>query len=103
MDVYILGTKYTVIDMPDNDECDGFCDTSIKQIKIAEFKDDGHWRNKGNLEYAKKKTLRHEIIHAFMYESGIDTEPVDGDERFVDWLAIQSPKLWQAFVESNAI
>ena len=74
MEVYILGTKYTIVDIPDNDEYDGICDTSIKQIKIAEFKDDGSWRSKGNLDYARKKTLRHEIVHAFLYESGMDTD-----------------------------
>lgn len=103
MEVYILGTKYTIVDIPDNDEYDGICDTSIKQIKIAEFKDDGSWRSKGNLDYARKKTLRHEIVHAFLYESGMDTDSLQDDEQIVDWFAIQSPKLLEAFIDANAI
>lgn len=43
-----------------------------------------------------KKVLRHEVIHAFMYESGLDVRATFDDghfEQMVDWIAIQHEKL----------
>jgi hypothetical protein len=44
---------------------------------------------------------RHEIIHAFFAESGI-TE-WERDERLVDYMAIQFPKMLEAFKQVEAI
>lgn len=56
-------------------------------------------------EAYRKKTLRHEIMHAFLNESGLsdDSNRFDGawakNEEMVDWFAIQSPKIFKVFVE----
>lgn len=56
-----------------------------------------------------KKTLRHEIIHAFLTESGLhgNTYNVDGgwamNEEMVDWFAIQSPKIMRVFEELEVL
>lgn len=45
----------------------------------------------------KNRIVRHEIIHAFLFESGLgfnyEHKPFGHDETMVDWLAIQYPKI----------
>lgn len=41
----------------------------------------------------KKQVLRHEVIHAFLCESGLNENCNWHCEEMVDWLAIQYPKL----------
>lgn len=71
MKVKILGTSYSIsYKSPTEDpllkECDGYCDESSKKIVVT--------TQNGNLDDFKKyqkKCLRHEIIHAFLFESGL--------------------------------
>ena len=53
--------------------------------------------SKENLEEYKNKIKRHEIIHAFLYESGLASSCDWACEEMVDWLAIQAPKLFKEF------
>lgn len=110
MKVNILGIEYQIYfdvnedDMPEF--CDGCMDQSVKVIKIAKFSYD---RNSlKDLDEYRKKVLRHEIIHAFLYESGIwnnsSTAYAWGQsEEITDWIAIQSPKIFQAFQEAGCL
>ena len=45
-----------------------------------------------------KEIMRHEIVHAFMYESGLgdswEHKDYGHDETLVDWIALQFPKMW---------
>ena len=43
------------------------------------------------------ETTRHELFHAFFRESGLDD--YCQNEQLVDWLAIQSPKIFKVFTE----
>ena len=110
--VNVLGTPYAVYDgvMPENDpyleKCDGYFDKTVKRIVVIgkipenELED---WN-----EY-RKVCLRHEIVHAFMHESGIDANckfDVPGEshpEHMVSWIAIQFPKMLKAFKEVGAM
>lgn len=61
-----------------------------------------------NLQDYEKKILRHEIIHAFLYESGLDINSHDidqwaRDEEMVDWMAIQFPKMYKIFAELDIL
>ncbi len=47
------------------------------------------------------KFLRHEVIHAFFSESGLDD--YSSNEELVNWIAIQFPKMLQVFKEIEAI
>lgn len=47
----------------------------------------------------QKEVLRHEIIHAFFSESGLDGYNVD--EQLVDWIAKQFPKIKRCFEEAE--
>lgn len=104
--VSILGTEYTIetdVDEkqdPKLESRDGFCDFSTKQIKISTFDKDND--SIEDLDLYKRRVLRHEILHAFLYESGLDSEcPWAINEEMIDWLAIQYPKICTLFAEIN--
>lgn len=108
--IYILGTPYTIyFDSPEEkmpDGADGCMDQSLHVIRIAQFKADKNTIQ--DMESYKKKVLRHEIIHAFLYESGLrnnsgNVQAWAQSEEITDWIAIQSPKLFQAFKEANCL
>lgn len=108
--VNILGTEYKIIfDVPDEEmpeDADGCMDKSIQTIKIAEFESDRNTIQ--DMDSYRKKVLRHEIVHAFLYESGMwnnsgSTNCWGMDETITDWIAIQSPKLFQAFKEADCL
>ena len=53
-----------------------------------------------NVEDFEKKVLRHEIFHAFFGESGLRSSSEYAEiEELIDWLAIQSPKIFKVFQE----
>lgn len=58
---------------------------------------------------ANKDTLRHEIVHCFLEESGLSSNSfsVDGpwatNEEMIDWFALQGPKIYKAWIEADAI
>ena len=112
MKVNILGTEYEVfLDVdPDQDkkleEADGYMDFSVKKIIIAKFEADNN--SVEDLKDHTKKVLRHEIIHAFLYESGLWSSSGNVrawaiSEEITDWIALQSPKLLKAFKECDCI
>lgn len=107
--VNILGTQYTilVIDKADyryDREADGWCDAISKEILIFNFEQSPE--SLKDLVAYQKKVLRHEIIHAFLYESGLWQNSRESNcwaknEEMVDWIAIQEPKIHKAFLEAG--
>lgn len=104
--VDILGITYTIkINVEENDDIrikgvSGITDASIKEILIEKFKI--YQDCLKDLDYFRRKTLRHEIIHAFLYESGLSVNSSDvnqwaTNEEMVDWIAIQYPKIQKVF------
>lgn len=97
----VLGTEYVVKFKELNDEdVDGFCDNTSKLIVIRS----DNYNEVGNFVELQKKQLRHEIIHAFLSESGLQCnwqhiEQFGHDETTIDWFAIQSPKIFKVFVD----
>lgn len=110
MKVNILGTEYEIIiDAPEEmlpDNADGAMDQSVKRIVVAKFEPS---RNSiKDLESYRKKVLRHEIIHAFLYESGLwnsssGVEAWGQSEEITDWIAIQAPKMYKVFKKAGAL
>lgn len=47
------------------------------------------------------EVVRHEAIHAFFHESGLDG--YSADEQLVDWLAMQFPKMYRLFKEHEVL
>ena len=56
-----------------------------------------------------KRVLRHEIVHAFLMESGLDEDSHTYDkgwatnEEMVDWFARQAPKIYKVYKELKII
>ena len=103
----ILGTEYKVqICSPEEEklltQCDGFCDKTTHRCVVATKSDDCDLEN---FAAYQRKVMRHEILHAFMFESGLDgnihrggTSPVGGhDEQMIDWFACQYPKIRRVY------
>lgn len=110
--IKILGTEYGVYghvsrhEDPFLNRCDGYFDKTAKRVVVSG--DDENCELE-NFEEYRKTNLRHELIHAFFYESGLDGNSRwengedDHPEQTVQWIAIQFPKILKAFEEAGAL
>jgi len=101
--VDVLGTQYTVqfstqSENPLLEECDGYCDPSVHLCVVRKFGEPKGF-DQQDLDSVTRKNIRHELIHAFLSESGLWANCDWAKEEMVDWLAIQFPKLLKAFTE----
>lgn len=108
--INVLGTEYTLKVCSEDEEprlsgCDGLCDETVKELLVESYsKDQGDPTCKANLLIQTNKVKRHEIIHAFLFESGLaENSEWAQIEEMVDFFAIQSPKLFEAFKAADAI
>lgn len=94
----ILGEKYTVTFKTAEQDTRlstiyGYCDYGKKSIVI----------NKGFDLRLQKITLRHELIHAFLFESGLSSSTLQYEggwatnEEMIDWIATQWVKINKVF------
>lgn len=112
--VNILGTEYKIYRNIEEEkelrlkENYGFCDYCTKEIFLSKEALTETEDSMKNLKQYENKVLRHEIIHAYLYESGL-RENSNGticwaeNEEMVDWIAIQSPKIFKTFKELDII
>lgn len=109
MKIDVLGTPYTIEFTNEHadsllKDCDGYCDESVKKIVIDDY---SLGSDLVDPKAAIKVNLRHEIVHAFMFESGLAFDwqhPKFGqEETVVDWIARQFPKLMRAFEAADAL
>lgn len=118
MKVNILGTEYEIeVKKYDEEECFerssicGFCDGYAKKIVICDMHTYKGWENEleETVVGCQRSTLRHEIVHAFFNESGLQDCTFRCDygwaknEEMVDWLAIQIPKIHKAFEQVGCL
>ncbi len=105
--VNVLGTEYKVLIKNENEDeklknYDGYCDSSINMIIVAELKED--LDTVADLEVYKAEVIRHELIHAFLDQSGLKCcSDWARNEEMVDFFAIQMPKMVKAMNELNII
>lgn len=104
MKVSILGTEYTIKhqtpeENPKLINANGICEFWSKEIIVDTKEPSAETFN--NLDAFNRKVLRHEIIHAFFGESGLDEYM--RDEELVNWIAMQFDKIAEVFkkVETN--
>lgn len=109
--VNILGTEYTIEILTAEQDaylrdkaCDGYCDKTSKRIVVRAEDETNELEN---YEVYKNTCLRHEIIHAFLFESGLQQnfkhDQWGHDETMIDWVAMQFPKLQKAFKEADCL
>lgn len=118
MKIDILGTEYRIeIHKVSEDSymeekgLAGYCEEENKLIVVADMSEEKYFvgMDEKAQEIYRKKTLRHEIMHAFLNESGLSdsSNRFDGawakNEEMVDWLAIQAPKIFSTFNKMNIL
>lgn len=102
--VNILGTEYSIkVDNAlEKTSCDGLCNEYDKSITIRSV---GVMLCDDDSAETKKKryneVLRHEVIHAFFSEAGLDD--YSSNEQLVNWIAIQFPKILSIFQELDIL
>lgn len=92
--INVLGVPYTfsvVKKMPIDEDYVGLCDSRSKEIHIKEGLD----------EYNHKNTIKHECIHAFLSEAGMDLE--SSNEYLVNFLATQFEQIRKLFKKLGVI
>lgn len=111
MKIDVLGTEYEIIlagpgenEYLDKRNADGYTDPSIRRIVVRDnAKKHRKITDQADLTVCQETTLRHEIIHAFLFESGLGCECQWHDEEAVDWVARMLPRLVNACVEAGAM
>lgn len=102
--VNILGTDYEMETRKWDDDrklhdANGYIELYSKKMIICELNPDCLTVEK--LSEKIKQTKRHEIGHAFLYESGM--RHYCEDETLVDWLSIMIPKMVKVMQEVGAM
>lgn len=106
MKVNILGTEWNihiVKEFPEHlkeheETVTGLCNGFDKDIFVKDMSD----CDCKDKEQLIKNVMRHEILHAFLFESGLSENAGFSDcwatnEEMVDWFAIQSPKIFAVY------
>lgn len=106
MKINILGAEYDFNITTEKEDIrlcgfDGYCDAFAKQIVVDGDYNENDPNNIGDLDNFKAKVKRHEIVHAFLLESGL--KDYGSDEVLVDWIAWQFPKILKIFEEVGAL
>lgn len=116
--INILGTEYWIETHKVSEDSylkenklAGYCGEEEKLIVVADMSEEKYFTgmDKKAQEAYREKTLRHEIMHAFLNESGLsDSSNQYGgawakNEEMVDWFAIQSPKIFKVYSEMGLL
>ena len=110
--INILGTTYKVyLNVPRNEDSQleglfGYTSYHDKRIVVADVKTLHGWESSSDEVVFDifAITVRHEVIHAYLMESGLSNSASHADcwalnEEMVDWFAIQVPKMMKTFEE----
>lgn len=116
--VNVLGTEYS-IEYKDYDDdpafaklgIDGYCEHGTHKIVIGDLHTFPGWEDETDefIEANMKYTLRHELCHSILSESGIQGSehiydgPWSKNEEMIDYWAIQGPKLYKIWKEAGAL
>lgn len=110
MKILILGSEWEILERsleedPLLEDCDGYCDFTIRTIVIRKEITGG---TLADMNAYIRKVKKHEIIHAFLFESGLANascavEAWAVNEEMVDWLARQGDKIFKAWKDAGVL
>ena len=116
MTITVLGTEYTIlfknrIDDSGLDGYNGYCNCFTKEIVVCDLSEDESMSGESPFSISElmHAVLRHEIIHAFLYESGLSEDAIitqeawPVNEEMVDWFALQAPKIYTVYRKVGCI
>jgi len=108
--VSILGAKYKVMTgvSPEIDKAlegrYGYCQPTSRLIVIADMNKIPSWDGESEEDKlaVTNITLRHEVLHAFLAESGLwgssmSSEAWAMNEEMIDWFSMQYPKITEVY------
>lgn len=116
--VDILGTPWKIETLTskqepyfEKDNICGYCSGSGKRIVLLDIANEEEYEAFQNeeLDNLYKRTLRHEIVHAFLYSSGLASDSLvykhawARNEEMIDWIAIQGCKIYKAWQDANCL
>ena len=116
--INILGSEYTIIRRDFKDEpvfekrqIDGWCDSHNKEIVFCNMRTHPNLvdENDAFCSSCERYTIRHEVAHAFLHESGLAESSIQyqqgwaTNEEMVDWIAIQYPKMLKVYLELGVV
>ena len=116
--VNVLGTEYSIRRVDNGKDAfmekmdfGGYCDDRLKEVVILNMKTVPDWEKESDaaIRAMENEILRHELIHAFLSESGLKWDshtPAKAwakNEEMVDWFAIQMPKIYKAFEAAGCL
>lgn len=107
MKINVLGTPYEIILRPTAEHdpklenAGGYTEPHSKKLVVEDFTPGS--MTVENSDDFKHKVLRHEIVHAFLHESGLRASSWGDNEEIVDWIALQGVKLYAAWQEAGAL
>jgi len=114
--ITVLGTEYSVtfknrIDDSSLTGYNGYCNTLTREIVVCDLSNDESMKDESPFSISElmHEVLRHEIIHAFLHESGLSEDasvfdkawPVN--EEMVDWFAMQAPKIFDVYQKAGCL
>lgn len=109
--INILGTEWTIVQRRESEDpvlarLAGYCDWTTKQIVVeCDATSDG---SLGDMDCYYRKVIRHEIVHAFLFESGLYENSCEAsewarNEEMVEWIARQGQKIYAAWKEARVL
>lgn len=109
--INILGTEWTIVRRRESEDpvlarLSGYCDWTTKQIVVeCDVTSDG---SLGDMDCYYRKVIRHEIVHAFLFESGLYENSCKAsewarNEEMVEWIARQGQKIYAAWKEAGVL
>lgn len=116
--VNVLGTEYKILvhkisedTVLERNHFAGYCNENAHEIIIADMSEEKYFPDMtdAEIEMYRKSTMRHEIVHAFLSESGLSANTIRPEEAWakneemIDWIAIQFPKMLEVFKQVNCI
>jgi hypothetical protein len=108
--VSILGTEYILHICPSSKDkrfeelnCAGFCDESTHELFVSNLTDPKEKVSVSDSMYCIRVAIRHEMVHAFLYESGLGSDwehkEFGHEETTVDWIARKLPAMYEAYLK----
>lgn len=109
--INILGTEWTIVQRREPEgpvlaRLAGYCDWTTKKIVVeCDATSDG---SLGDMDCYYRKVIRHEIVHAFLFESGLHENSCEAsewarNEEMVKWIARQGQKIYAAWKEARVL
>lgn len=99
-EINVLGKNYQIYYLGENDDEElkdkyGYADQVETKIVIDISIIDDCKNDKRRALELLKRTLRHEVVHCYFFECGLDDQtPFARDETLIDWLALKLPDIF---------